>query len=200
MKKILSVAVLSAALAFMGGMCTTTNTNTNGSTNTNAAVRTNTNINTNFNANANTVVDDEDEDALENVNEDADEEEEEDVDSNANVNTSGNTNADDDEEEDVDEEEEAVQINTVTVTYNGSTFSPATVTINAGDSVKFVNSGSRVMQVSSDDHPSHRDNAELGTGPSTPVGGAYTINLNKVGTWGYHDHLKSTVGGTIIVQ
>lgn len=97
-------------------------------------------------------------------------------------------------------EEEEDKISSVVVTYNGTFFSPARVTVSSGGTVTFVNNSSRTMQVSSDNHPTHTKNPELGSGPFTASGASYTVTLNKVGTWGYHDHLNPAALGTVIVQ
>lgn len=90
-----------------------------------------------------------------------------------------------------------------TVTFSGSSVSPATVTIKAGESVILANSSSKQVQVGSDPHPTHTANQELSNGQFTlsiASGASATVTLNKVGTWGYHDHLNPTVKGTVVVQ
>lgn len=87
---------------------------------------------------------------------------------------------------------------TVTVTYTSS-FSPATVTINAGDTVKFVNNSSRDIQPSSDNHPSHTIYPEF-EAPDIPPGGSWSFTFTKLGTWGYHDHNFSSKTGTVVVR
>lgn len=86
-----------------------------------------------------------------------------------------------------------------TVTFNGTSFTPATVTIKSGQSVAFRNSSTREIQVDSNPHPFHTDNAELNIG-SIPPGEVVTATLTKVGTWRYHNHLNSDQGGTVVVQ
>jgi len=99
---------------------------------------------------------------------------------------------------------------TVTVTFNGDAFSPKTVTINKGDTVNFVSTGGQ-MWVASNPHPIH--NGYSGTTlqqhcPDTSgtafdecsPGTSYSMTFQKVGSWGYHDHLNSGLGGTVVVQ
>ena len=102
---------------------------------------------------------------------------------------------------------------TVTVTYSSQTgFSPKTVTVNNGDTVKFVaQSGS--MWVGVDEHPSHtaydgtsRSEHCVGGAPSTTVfdqcstGASYSFTFNKAGTWDYHNHVGAAQVGTVIVK
>ncbi len=96
------------------------------------------------------------------------------------------------------------------VTYNGSTFSPAKITIKEGDTVKFVDTTSAPMWVASNAHPTHT--AYSGTSviqhcPDTngtafdqcTPGTSYTFTFLQVGSWGYHNHLNKGSTGTIIV-
>jgi len=99
---------------------------------------------------------------------------------------------------------------TATVTYNGSSFSPSTVTIAKGGTVTFTSTGSN-MWVASDPHPTHQgysgttrsqhcpDTAGTAFDQCAP-GGSYSFTFQKTGSWGYHDHLNDNVGGTVIVQ
>lgn len=130
--------------------------------------------------------------ANEETNENTNESEEEEV--NENVNTD---EGEDEEEEERDDEEE---VSAVVVTYNGNFFSPTSVTLEAGGKITFVNNSTRVMQVSSDNHPTHTKNPELGTGPLTAAGSTYTVTLTKVGSWGYHDHNNTSAVGKIVVE
>ncbi len=82
--------------------------------------------------------------------------------------------------------------------------SPASVTINSGESVMFVNNHNRDHQMSSDPHPNHTDCpainalATLGSGQSRA-----TNALSTTRTCGFHDHLDDTnnnLKGSIIVR
>ncbi len=103
---------------------------------------------------------------------------------------------------------------TVTVNYTGSGFSPSSVTIKKGDTVKFVNQNSRGMWVGSAAHPTHEvyDGTNLITHcaagattsfdscKDTPNGSSYSFTFNKVGTWRYHNHSSATHFGAVIVE
>lgn len=100
----------------------------------------------------------------------------------------------------------------VTITYDGTSFSPASVTIKQGQSVTFVNKSSSSMWVASDPHPIHngydgttRDEhcAPGYTGPAPfdecSTATSYTYTFTKVGSWGYHNHANHAAAGTITV-
>lgn len=90
-----------------------------------------------------------------------------------------------------------------TITFSDSGVSPSTVTIKSGESITWVNSGSKAVDVASAPHPTHTDNRELTTGQSVleiAPGATATVTLAKTGSWGYHDHLSPSVRGTVVVQ
>lgn len=86
-----------------------------------------------------------------------------------------------------------------TITYNGSLFSPSQVTINKGESVTIKNDSKVTVDFESDPHPTHTNNTELNAGP-IEAGKSVTITINKVGSWGYHNHLDPAQTGTIVVR
>ena len=86
-----------------------------------------------------------------------------------------------------------------TITYSGNKFSPENLTVNSGETVTVMNKGSDTIQVASKPHPAHTDNIELNVGTIAP-GETKTFTLTKAGSWGYHNHLESSEGGTIIVR
>lgn len=101
---------------------------------------------------------------------------------------------------------------TVTVTYNGSSFSPSTVTIHAGDTVHFVGAGGG-MWVASDVHPSHTNydgtsrSTHCAAGYAGPApfdqcasGSSYSFTFTKAGTYSYHNHVDAGATGKVIVQ
>lgn len=101
-----------------------------------------------------------------------------------------------------------------TVTYDGTSFSPSTVTIAKGGTVTFVDQSNSPMWVASGVHPEHTvyDGTDRAThcaagytGP-TPFDECqastanYTFTFDKVGTWPFHNHLNSSATGKITVQ
>lgn len=82
------------------------------------------------------------------------------------------------------------------VDYTDSGFSPATITIKVGDSVKFVNKTNSPMWVASNPHPTHTDLPGFDEKNSDPE---FTYTFTKIGSWGYHNHRNPSDGGTVVV-
>lgn len=102
---------------------------------------------------------------------------------------------------------------TVMVTYDGSSFSPSTVTIHQGDTVMWMDNGNQPMEVASDPHPVHNGydgttrQTHCAAGYSGPApfdecapGTQFSFTFTKTGSWGYHNHLDQSQGGTVVVQ
>lgn len=103
--------------------------------------------------------------------------------------------------------------NTLTVNYTASGFSPGAITVHKGDTVTWVNQSSGDMWVASAVHPTHT--LYSGTSMSqhcpdtagtafdacagVPPGQSWSFTFTKVGSWGYHDHLRAFNGGTVTV-
>lgn len=92
---------------------------------------------------------------------------------------------------------------TITIGSNG-VMSPATVTIRAGESVRFVNNHNRPHQMSSDPHPNHTDCPPINALPTLDPGqSGQTNGLTTTRTCGIHDHLNDQdpgLRGSIIIQ
>lgn len=102
--------------------------------------------------------------------------------------------------------------NPITITSSG--FSPSTLTINKGDTVTFVNQGSSSSWPASNVHPTHTSYPgssiqKCGTAEANNIfdachglrkGESYSFTFNDVGSWRYHDHLRPSSGGTIVVR
>jgi plastocyanin len=92
---------------------------------------------------------------------------------------------------------------TITIGANGAV-SPSTVTINNGESVRFVNSHNRPHQMSSDPHPNHTDCPPINALPTLDAGQSGQTNaLTTSRTCGFHDHLNDTdvnLRGSIVVR
>ena len=85
------------------------------------------------------------------------------------------------------------------ITYNGSSFSPSSITVKAGTAITIKNDSKSTLNFNSDPHPTHTDNLELNVG-GVKAGETTTVTVNKTGDWGYHNHLNPTQKGRIIVQ
>lgn len=104
----------------------------------------------------------------------------------------------------------------VTVTYSDSGYMLSTVTIKRGEKVFFENKSSGMMWTASAVHPTHK--AYPGSGiekcgdktnslsaifdacEAYDPGESWAFVFNESGTWKYHNHLKPSHTGTIVVQ
>lgn len=102
------------------------------------------------------------------------------------------------------------------VTLTDAGFTPSTVTVAVGDTVRFVNDSSRGMWVGADEHPTHteydgtstREHCVNGTAvggtfdqcAATARGSSYEFTFTKAGTFGYHNHTGASSVGTVIVR
>lgn len=85
------------------------------------------------------------------------------------------------------------------VTYSDTGFAPASVSVKVGSIVSFVNESNGPMWVASDPHPVHTLLSSFDELTSVEKGGTYEYTFTKVGTWTYHNHLKSSAKGTVVV-
>jgi plastocyanin len=85
----------------------------------------------------------------------------------------------------------------ITLTQSG--WSPATLTIKAGQTVIWNNKSGQEATVNSDPHPTHTDYPPLNLN-SFQDGGTLSLTFPTAGTHGYHNHLNPSEKGTIIVQ
>lgn len=90
--------------------------------------------------------------------------------------------------------------NAVTVSYKDGVFSPSPVKVKARQAVKFVNNGSGQVWVASNPHPTHTDYPGFDSLKGLANGESYIFVFNKVGTWGYHNHLSPGEKGTVEVS
>jgi plastocyanin len=85
------------------------------------------------------------------------------------------------------------------IVFDGNTFSPAQLTIAHGDTVVFSNKSDEPFWPASNLHPSHLVYGEFDPKKPVEAGGSWSFTFTKDGEWGYHDHIKSTIKGTITV-
>ncbi len=93
-------------------------------------------------------------------------------------------------------------------------YAPATLTIKKGDIVVFKNQSSGEVWTGSAMHPSHvvyggtslqqhcpdNENDDFDQCKSEGPGTSWSFTFNKVGTWGYHNHVKANQYGKIVVE
>lgn len=85
------------------------------------------------------------------------------------------------------------------VTVDDSGFNPKTVTIKAGQSVTWQNNSGTTIDIASDPHPTHTILPDLRSN-ALANGKSYTFTFTKAGSFGYHDHLNTSMKGTVVVQ
>lgn len=88
----------------------------------------------------------------------------------------------------------------IVVTYDGTRFSPQSVTVAPGTTVAFTNDSTRSMWVASDPHPTHTNFSDFDAKRAYTPGQSYSFTFDKAGTFTFHDHLNSSVRGTVSVK
>jgi len=100
------------------------------------------------------------------------------------------------------------------IAYTDAGFSPSSLTIKKGGTVRFVNGSSNPFWPASAVHPTHKiypgsDIEKCGTAEESKIfdacrgispGGSWSYTFNETGSWNYHDHLNAKNFGKIIVQ
>lgn len=100
-----------------------------------------------------------------------------------------------------------------TIYYTSSGFQPSDLTIQQGETVTWVKNASTSMWVASDRHPTHtnyadstlREHCQNGDQTSAAFdqcqsGDRFSFTFEKTGEWSYHNHERSSHGGTITVE
>lgn len=88
----------------------------------------------------------------------------------------------------------------VVVTYTDSGFTPPEITVKNGQTVQFVNQSGKNMWVASAFHPKHEVFPEFDQKISVGNGEMYEFTFTKTGEWKYHNHVRPSDFGTIIVK
>jgi plastocyanin len=100
------------------------------------------------------------------------------------------------------------------VSYTGEGYQPASVTIAAGQTVRFVNNAQADTWPASAVHPTHSiypgsSIQKCGTAEQAGIfdacrglrpGEFWEFTFNETGEWRYHDHLRASHTGVIVVQ
>lgn len=86
------------------------------------------------------------------------------------------------------------------VMYTEDGYTPKSVTIKAGESVKFSNQIEMETQVGFGEHLSHDEYPDMKTHPTLKMGESDVMTFPKAGTYSYHNHHKEEDKGTVIVQ
>ncbi len=86
-----------------------------------------------------------------------------------------------------------------TISYSKDGFTPKSVTVKKGSTVRWINQGNQSMWVASAMHPTHQLLPGFDQLKSVTNGGMYEYTFVKVGTWKYHMHLNPSDTGTVVV-
>lgn len=93
----------------------------------------------------------------------------------------------------------SAQLQTTSVKITSSGFVPTTVTIKAGDSVTWTNDDTSIHTVNSSPHPTHTDYAPLNLN-QLKSGESKSLTFPQAGTYKYHNHLRPSLTGSVVVQ
>lgn len=85
-----------------------------------------------------------------------------------------------------------------TITFDGDSFEPEITTISLGGIVKIVNQSSKELSFKSSS-PSGAQKDELTVGTVDP-GVSKSVTLHHTGTWNFHNSLKTSQRGQVIVK
>ncbi len=87
----------------------------------------------------------------------------------------------------------------VTITYTNLGFDPKMITVRQGVTIHFVSKRSGYFWPASNFHPSHYLYPEFDAKEPISASDSWSIRLDRVGKWRYHDHLNPRFTGTIVV-
>jgi plastocyanin len=91
------------------------------------------------------------------------------------------------------------QTTAATIVFTNDGFSPQELEVKVGATVAVKNESSQNVQFSSDDHPTHRLNQGMNLRVLAP-GESGMFIADKIGSWGFHDHINDSFTGTLIVK
>ena|SRR5258708_4914914 len=87
------------------------------------------------------------------------------------------------------------------VTYDGTSFNPQIISINRGESVRFVNKSSRAMRIASNTYQNIPIFPGFNQVKSVGRNGTYALSFVDPGVWGYHNMDQDpTVVGVVYVK
>ena len=89
---------------------------------------------------------------------------------------------------------------TKTVLMKDNSFEPETITIKKGATVIFKNEDQVARWPASNLHPTHGIYPEFDPRKPIESGDSWQFTFDKIGSWKYHDHLITSIKGTIIVE
>ena len=115
-----------------------------------------------------------------------------------------------DDDDTSSDKDKVIDSKVTVVTYTNDGFSPQEVVIKQGQVVRFVNESSSSMWVASAIHPTHSLYPAKSGGDClgssfdqctiTGAGGVWEFTFTETGTHGYHNHVRASKRGKIIVE
>lgn len=91
-------------------------------------------------------------------------------------------------------------VQTYNINYTDTGFQPSFIAIRVGDKIRFRNESGADMWVASNDHPFHDDYVEFDAHGSVGRYGEYIFTFDRVGTWGFHNHVNHVHEGVVSVD
>jgi plastocyanin len=88
----------------------------------------------------------------------------------------------------------------LTVTFTDKGFSPTSLTVKKGQTVKFVNNSSSKMWVAANPFPSSSEYPAFNEKAGVASGSSWSFTFDKTGVWFYHNHYNQTLGAKIVVN
>ncbi len=85
------------------------------------------------------------------------------------------------------------------VSMTDSGYTPKDLTVKRGDTVTFINNGTKDIWPASAPHPSHTDYPAFDPKQGVAVGESWSFTFDRVGNWRFHDHLNPTRTGSVRV-
>lgn len=94
--------------------------------------------------------------------------------------------------------ESSPNVHIITLSEDG--FEPKDITINVGDTITFRNNLNKPFWPASNLHPSHAIYPEFDPLELIEPGREWSFQFMRLGSWNYHDHIRSYYRGTITVE
>ncbi len=87
-----------------------------------------------------------------------------------------------------------------TIHINDSGYVPDRISIKAGEGIFFINNTAQERWPASNIHPAHDIYPEFD--PKKPIlpGESWSFVFDKKGIWRFHDHLRTSLSGVVIVE
>lgn len=91
-------------------------------------------------------------------------------------------------------------VHNMTIRYDEDGFTPTVLRVKLGATVTFRNDSTERLQIASNPHPTHTDYRLFNDTRARLQGESFVFTFNRLGSFGYHNHLHPSMGGTIVVE